>query len=139
MRLVKVWVLSVLALSFAACATSSPQGTGEHDAAGGPPDASIDAGPPDAIPCNPDPDGETCNGSDDDCDGTVDENFAGVGEPCEVGVGECVNSGTTVCTKDGLDTECGAEPLTPGAELCGTTHDEDCDGNTDEGFPNLNT
>ena len=138
-RLGSVCVLSALALWFTACSTGTPQGTGEHDAAVEVPDASIDGGPPDAIPCNPDPDGETCNGTDDDCDGTVDENFAGVGDPCEVGVGECVNAGTTVCTADGLGTECGVEPLTPGAELCGTNHDEDCDGNTDEGFPDLGT
>jgi hypothetical protein len=130
-----------------ACASSHPSGPGED--AGAADAASIDAatldapaldaGPPDAIPCVPSPDGEVCNGNDDDCDGTTDENFVGVGIACDVGVGECVNSGVTVCTADGTGTECGAQPLTPGAELCGTGLDEDCDELVDEGFPDLNT
>ncbi len=117
-------VLAVALLgALVACASSS--GTGS-------PDAGIDGSL-----CVPDPDGETCNGEDDDCDGSADEGYPGVGEVCSVGVGGCAASGTTVCTADGEATECSVEPATAGTELCGTTIDEDCDGMTDEGFPDL--
>jgi hypothetical protein len=74
------------------------------------------------------PAAEGCNGKDDDCDGTVDED-AGA-EDCLVtspfgacpGVSECTN-GKSVCI--------GPEPK---KELCDGA-DNDCDGSTDEGFP----
>ena len=83
----------LLAVAVGACATSTPgqpvdaevvvADASTRDAA--PVDAvPADAAPPDAVPCVPDPDGETCNGNDDDCDGTTDEGYAGVGEACEV-------------------------------------------------------
>ena len=73
---------------------------------------------------------ERCNSADDDCDGLVDEDFPGLGGPC--GVGAC--AGTTVCTADGLDSECnGAAPAA--SELCGNGVDDDCDGATDESPP----
>jgi hypothetical protein len=134
MRRQFAWFCSIpLVVLISACA-SSPGGA--------PPDAEVveppDAGPPDAVPCIPDPDGvEDCDGVDDDCDGTTDEGYPGIGEPCESGVGTCVNAGVTVCTPDGVDVECGAEPLEPGTELCGTGEDEDCDEAIDEGFPDL--
>ena len=132
-----VCLLSFAALALAACASSTPGGA--PDAETGPPidgpshDAMVDAAPPDA--CVGDPDGETCNGTDDDCDGEVDEGFAGVGEPCELGVGACQITGSTVCTKDGTSTECDGDVPPPGDELCGNGDDDDCDGATDEGFP----
>jgi hypothetical protein len=123
----------------AACATSSP--AGDDDTSADDDGQEIDAGAPDATPdaepCVPAPDGEICNGEDDDCDDATDEGFAGVGEACDVGVGACRGAGTTVCTADGTSTECGAQPLPPGTELCGTTVDEDCDTHVDEGFPDL--
>src|SRR5207249_3078333 len=39
-------------------------------------------------------------------------------------------------TADRLATTCNAVPGTPGAELCGNTVDDDCDGVTDEGYDN---
>ena len=126
------------AVLLAACASSTPGGQPDAEPID-PADAAAppDAGPPDAEPCIPDPDGEQCNGNDDDCDDVTDEGFAGVGEPCDVGVGACSVEGVTQCTTDGSSTECGATPGTPGDELCGSGDDEDCDGATDEGFPNL--
>jgi hypothetical protein len=120
-------VTLALLVAVAACASGS---------AGGPPDATAEV---DAEPCYPDPDGEQCNGVDDNCDGRIDEGYPGVGEPCEVGVGACLVAGTTVCTPDGEATECGAVAGEPGDELCGTLEDEDCDGETDEGFFDLGT
>ncbi|HKY33055.1 MAG TPA: right-handed parallel beta-helix repeat-containing protein, partial [Candidatus Polarisedimenticolia bacterium] len=75
---------------------------------------------------------ETCDGLDNDCDGTVDNGF-GAGEACSAGVGECQESGVTVCTPDGTGTQCGATPGDPVAETCDGL-DNDCDGAVDNGF-----
>ncbi len=77
---------------------------------------------------------ELCgDGADNDCDGDTDEGFD-VGEPCEVGAGECTAAGTRVCAADGLGTVCDATALAAGDELCGDDLDNDCDGRTDEEF-----
>jgi hypothetical protein len=51
---------------------------------------------------NIDPGREFCNQIDDDCDGTVDEDFAELGEGCEAGVGACYREGTFVCSGNGI-------------------------------------
>jgi hypothetical protein len=118
--------------------TSGPD-SGVHDA------AAIDAkvgpdAPPDATPCIPAPDGiERCNGIDDNCNGQIDEGFPGVGNPCNVGVGACARSGSTVCTPDGTSTQCSVMPGAPGPELCGNGLDDNCNGLVDEGFGMLGT
>lgn len=67
---------------------------------------------------------EVCNGTDDDCDGSVDELASitcGVGA-CEVTVPGCANGGVATCV-----------PHAPSvAEACDGT-DDDCDGAVDEG------
>ncbi len=80
---------------------------------------------------------ETCNELDDDCDGSVDEDFTDKGEACTVGVGACANNGTYVCKADGSGTECNAVEGTPSAEKCDEV-DHDCDGNNYNGFDDLN-
>jgi hypothetical protein len=77
---------------------------------------------------------ELCDGLDNDCDGTADEDFPALGQPCTAGVGECEASGVYVCTGDQLGTECGATPGDPSPELCDGL-DNDCDGTPDDGNP----
>jgi len=76
---------------------------------------------------------ELCNGVDDDCDGSVDEDFktvdSHIGEPC--GFGAC--QGVYVCTSDGSDVVCN-NTLGSGQnrEICSNGIDDDCDGVPDE-------
>jgi len=98
-------------------------------------DEAADAATSDAAPCVPVSSGEVCNGLDDDCDGTADEGFPGLGTECDVGLGACERTGIVVCTADGSGVVCNATPGVPGpAELCGTGIDENCNGAVDEGY-----
>ena len=91
----------------------------------------------DAADCEPtDPNvhpnaSETCNEEDDDCDGTLDEDWPDKGIACTAGTGECETWGVMICTGDGSGIECGAEPGPAGIETC-NGKDDDCDGETDE-------
>ena len=80
---------------------------------------------------------ESCNEKDDDCDGQVDEDFKTLGDSCTSGKGECEATGKFICKADGKDVECSATAGTPAAkELC-NGKDDDCDGDIDEDFPDL--
>ncbi len=80
-------------------------------------------------PCTNSP--ETCNGKDDDCDGKVDEDFL-VGATCTVGAGACASIGLVTCDGDG-NAACSVKAMPPTDEKC-NHKDDDCDGDTDEGF-----
>ncbi|NOZ01090.1 MAG: hypothetical protein GXP54_04280, partial [Deltaproteobacteria bacterium] len=77
---------------------------------------------------------ETCDGLDNDCDGSIDENWSDKGKPCSAGQGECLANGVNVCKADGTDIECNAVAGTPASETCDGL-DNDCDGSVDEDWP----
>ncbi|MDP6945748.1 MAG: MopE-related protein, partial [Myxococcota bacterium] len=79
---------------------------------------------------------EICNYFDDNCDGQADEDFTTLYDPCSVGLGSCERFGFHVCTEDALGTVCNAVPAEAGSESCNGL-DDNCDGATDEDFPEL--
>jgi len=83
---------------------------------------------------------ETCDGLDDDCDGQTDEGWPDKNTACTVGTGQCLASGVRVCDVAApfAPTVCNAVPLGSGAEACDGL-DNDCDGQTDEGWPDKGT
>ena len=88
----------------------------------------------DAAPGEPDAEERCGNGEDDDCDGSTDEGFD-LGAACVAGVGACRAEGRVDCAAGGRGVACDAQPGEPSPERCGNQSDDDCDGNTDEGFP----
>ena len=82
------------------------------------------------------PEQERCNEKDDNCNTLIDEDFPALGAVCFAGVGECRVPGKLVCRADGLDVECDAKPKQAGKEVCNGL-DDDCDGATDEDWPDL--
>jgi Notch-like protein len=128
MRLASLVALLPCALS-AALATGAcgfnPTGPGNADDDG----ATDDAGPDiDAcVPSGP----ETCEGTDQDCDGMIDEGLT-AGAPCDGPDADNCTDDMTVCNSMGA-VVCGNTSGDDDAELCNAA-DDDCDGMTDEGF-----
>jgi hypothetical protein len=75
---------------------------------------------------------ELCNGTDDDCDGEVDEGNPGGGGTCGSALGECL-PGTLACA-GGMLVCTGGRSAAP--ESC-NGRDDDCDGSVDDGVPTM--
>jgi|GEM_PF-236774 len=76
-----------------------------------------------------------CNQLDDDCDGSIDEDFDNKGNVCSVGNGTCRTFGNFICSQNGASTVCDGVAGQPGVESCDLL-DNNCDGQTDEPFKN---
>ncbi len=85
------------------------------------------------VPGNGAVDDSTCDDIDDDCDGQSDEEYSPPVTNC--GVGACAAQGLLNC-QNGVEVDT-CSPGVAGDELCGNLSDDDCDGEVDEGFPNL--
>ncbi len=113
---------SSLLVLIAACGFN-PQGGGGDDVI----DAAIDAMEIDAcVPAT-----ETCEGTDQDCDGMIDEGFA-TGDPCDGPDADQCADDVTICNAQGV-VGCGDTSGDDDVEVCNGA-DDDCDGATDEGF-----
>lgn len=77
------------------------------------------------------PSADICNSADDDCDGTVDEDFPNLGSACTVGTGACQQTGAVLCNSAGSGEVCSVSAGDPQPETC-NGNDDDCDGMMDE-------
>ena len=78
---------------------------------------------------------ESCDGVDNDCDGSIDEDYPELNEICTEGVGSCKRRGLNVCAVDGT-LVCSVTAADPTEESCDGA-DNDCDGSVDEEFSTL--
>jgi RHS repeat-associated protein len=73
----------------------------------------------------------TCDSKDNDCNGTIDEDYASQASNC--GVGACARTGTKTCVTGTVQDSC-----TPGAPAANDTTcngtDDNCNGSNDEGY-----
>jgi hypothetical protein len=72
-----------------------------------------------------------CNGLDDDCDGSVDEDYAASATSC--GQGACAAGGALECRAGALVDSCQPGPPAGSDSVCDGL-DDDCDGAVDEEF-----
>ena len=77
---------------------------------------------------------EKCNNIDDDCDDLIDETFSNKGNPCSIGIGECLSNGIMVCSADESTTICNAtaKQLNPD-DNCNNL-DDNCNGLIDDDY-----
>ncbi len=91
--------------------------------------AEIDSCTPPSMPATSD---TTCNNIDDDCDGTVDEDFVVTSTSC--GVGACGATGLRTCRNGMVIDSCVAGTRTTTTDTVCNNIDDDCDGAVDEEF-----
>jgi hypothetical protein len=75
-------------------------------------------------------DDATCDGSDDDCDGTTDEEYLSAATTC--GTGACAATGRSSCVSGHVVDSCSAPAPSTGADATCDGRDDDCDGKVDE-------
>ncbi len=80
--------------------------------------------------------GDACDGLDNDCDGSIDEDFADKGAACDGDDNDKCKSGTNGCAADLVTLTCTGD--TNIVETC-DLKDNDCDGAVDEDFTTLGT
>ncbi|MEW5743487.1 MAG: putative metal-binding motif-containing protein [Myxococcota bacterium] len=78
---------------------------------------------------------ESCNNVDDNCNAQVDEGNPGGGGACSTGQSGVCAAGTLTCTSGSV--QC-VRNVAPSAETCNAL-DDNCNGQTDEGFTGLGT
>lgn len=78
---------------------------------------------------------ELCDNKDNDCDGSVDEDFPTLRMSCTAGMGACAATGINVCNGTGSGVSCNAITGTPAANdaVC-NNRDDDCNGQIDEDY-----
>jgi hypothetical protein len=107
------------------CGAGSCQGTGQTACVMGAVVDSCGEGSPTG-------DDSVCNGSDDDCDGSVDEGY--VTTPTTCGAGSCGGMGTLSCVGGTVVDSCqSGMPGSTADNVCNGI-DDDCDGSTDEDY-----
>lgn len=84
------------------------------------------------VPANG-PKPEICDGKDNNCNGLTDEYFPLLGLPCDGPDEDRCKNGVYICSPDGQSVVCGPELVENIVEIC-DGKDNDCDGETDEGF-----
>jgi len=83
------------------------------------------------VPGQPAASDTACNGIDDDCDGSIDEDFLPESTSC--GIGACAATGMTSCIAAVVGDSCAPGTPAPDDASCNGI-DDDCDGSTDEEY-----
>jgi hypothetical protein len=78
------------------------------------------------------PDDATCDGQDNDCDGTVDEDYQSASTTC--GLGVCENVGVVECVSGQIIESCTPLPQEELTDMTCDRRDGDCDGLVDEDY-----
>jgi RHS repeat-associated protein len=111
------------------CGVGACAGSGTVSCVGGTTSDSCHAGSPASAT-------DTCNGIDDDCDGSVDEDF--VAQVTHCGAVSCQAAGVTTCIAGVLSDSC-IPPSHAATDVTCDGIDDDCDGVADDDYPSVST